>query len=107
TTVSAIKQLCDKNCHALLDCSLSAVERLNQCMIYPIVIFLKYKSTKQIREVKDSRYLTEKVTTKAAKEMFEHALKIESEYKQLINGKRALRVMWLLSVLSIFESQVL
>ncbi|KAF8796408.1 Disks large like protein [Argiope bruennichi] len=86
TTVSAIKQLCDKNCHALLDCSLSAVERLNQCMIYPIVIFLKYKSTKQIREVKDSRYLTEKVTTKAAKEMFEHALKIESEYKQLINA---------------------
>ncbi|XP_054712748.1 LOW QUALITY PROTEIN: disks large homolog 5-like [Uloborus diversus] len=86
TTVTAIKQLCDKNCHALLDCSLSAVERLNQCMIYPIVIFLKYKSTKQIREVKDSRYLTEKVTTKAAKEMFEHALKIESEYKQLINA---------------------
>ena len=39
------------------------------------------------REVKDSRYLQEKVTTKAAKEMFEHALKIESEYKQLINGK--------------------
>lgn len=36
--------------------------------------------------MKDSRYLTEKVTTKAAKEMFEHALKIESEYKQLING---------------------
>nr|XP_042896904.1 disks large homolog 5 isoform X2 [Parasteatoda tepidariorum] len=86
TTVAAIKQLCDKKCHALLDCSLSAVERLNQSMIYPIVIFLKYKSTKQIREAKDSRYLTEKVTTKAAKEMFEHALKIESEYKQLING---------------------
>lgn len=38
------------------------------------------------REVKDSRYLTEKVTTKAAKEMFEHASKIESEYKQLINA---------------------
>ncbi|GFR00558.1 putative discs large log 5a [Trichonephila clavata] len=38
------------------------------------------------REVKDSRYLIEKVTTKAAKEMFEHALKIESEYKQLINA---------------------
>ncbi|GIY48544.1 disks large homolog 5 [Caerostris darwini] len=86
TTVSVIKKICDTNLHALLDCSLSAVERLNQCMIYPIVIFLKYKSTKQIREVKDSRYLTEKVSTKAAKEMFEHALKIESEYKQLINA---------------------
>ncbi|GIZ04099.1 discs large protein, putative [Caerostris extrusa] len=75
TTVSVIKKICDTNLHALLDCSLSAVERLNQCMIYPI-------------EVKDSRYLTEKVSTKAAKEMFEHALKIESEYKQLINDKQ-------------------
>lgn len=38
------------------------------------------------REVKDSTYLTEKLTTKAAKEMYEHALKIESEYKHLINA---------------------
>lgn len=75
-----------KLCHALLDVSLSAVERLNRCQIFPIVIFIKFKTTKQIREVKDSTYLTEKVTTKAAKEMYEHALKIESEYKHLINA---------------------
>lgn len=62
------------------------IERLKKCQIYPIVIFIKFKSTKQIREVKDCRYLTEKMTTKAAKEMFEHSVKIESEYKHLING---------------------
>lgn len=54
-------------------------------VVYFIVIYVMHLCT--FREVKDSRYLQEKVTTKAAKEMFEHALKIESEYKQLINGK--------------------
>ncbi|KAM7304070.1 disks large homolog 5 [Ixodes scapularis] len=85
-TLQAVRSIAHKACHALLDVSLSAVERLNRCQIFPIVIFIKFKTTKQIREVKDSTYLTEKVTTKAAKEMYEHALKIESEYKHLINA---------------------
>ncbi|OQR78368.1 disks large5-like, partial [Tropilaelaps mercedesae] len=88
TTISAIKAICEQS-HAFLDVSLSLdviIERLKKCQIYPIVIFIKFKSTKQIREVKDCRYLTEKMTTKAAKEMFEHSMKIESEYKHLING---------------------
>ncbi|XP_022665423.1 disks large homolog 5-like isoform X5 [Varroa destructor] len=88
TTISAIKAICEQS-HAFLDVSLSLdviIERLKKCQIYPIVIFIKFKSTKQIREVKDCRYLTEKMTTKAAKEMFEHSVKIESEYKHLING---------------------
>ncbi|XP_022255283.1 disks large homolog 5-like isoform X3 [Limulus polyphemus] len=86
TTLSAVQEICDKNRHALIDVGLSAVDRLHRCQVFPIVIFLKFKSTKQIREVKDSRYLTEKLTTKAAKEMYEHALKIESEYEHLINA---------------------
>ncbi|XP_023210060.1 disks large homolog 5-like [Centruroides sculpturatus] len=86
TTVSAVKEICDKNCHAILDVNLSAVECLQRCQIYPIVIFLKFRSVKQIREVKDPRYLTEKISTKAAKEMYEHTLKIESEYKHIINA---------------------
>ncbi len=39
------------------------------------------------REIKDHRYANDKLTTKAAKEMYEHSLKIESEYKDLIDGK--------------------
>jgi hypothetical protein len=38
------------------------------------------------REIKDHRYQNDKLTTKAAKEMYEHSLKIESEYKDLIDG---------------------
>uniref|UniRef100_A0A2R5L5D5 Putative membrane-associated guanylate kinase maguk n=1 Tax=Ornithodoros turicata TaxID=34597 RepID=A0A2R5L5D5_9ACAR len=85
-TMAAIQTISQKMCHGFLDVSLSAVERLNKCHIFPIVIFIKFKTTKQIREVKDSTYLTEKVTTKAAKEMYEHALKIESEHKHLISA---------------------
>lgn len=66
---------------------MASLERLHRHQIYPIVILIKFKSTKQIKEVKDSRYPSDKVSAKAAKEMYEHALKIESEYRQFINGK--------------------
>lgn len=66
---------------------MASLERLHRHQIYPIVILIKFKSTKQIKEVKDSRYPSDKVSAKAAKEMYEHALKIESEYRQFINGR--------------------
>ncbi|XP_071442600.1 disks large homolog 5 isoform X2 [Hetaerina americana] len=87
TTVSAVKEICDKNSHCVLDVSVSSVERLHRHRIYPIVLLVKFKSTKQIREVKDTRcFPTEKVSAKAAKEMYEHSLKLETEYKHLISA---------------------
>ena len=65
--------------------SLSAVERLQSLGIYPLVFLIKFKSPKQIREVKDTR-LTEKLSAKVAKEVFEHGGKIEAEFKPLISG---------------------
>ncbi|KAJ8669316.1 hypothetical protein QAD02_000575 [Eretmocerus hayati] len=85
TTVQAVKEICEKNSHCILDISLASLERLFRHQIYPIVLLIKFKSTKQIKEVKDSRYPSDKVSAKAAKEMYEHALKIESEYRQFIN----------------------
>lgn len=71
--------------HCILDMSISAVERLQRLQIYPIVLLLRFKSAKQIREIRD--YGTEKISAKAAKEMYERALKLESDYKQYISGK--------------------
>lgn len=62
------------------------MERLHRHQIYPIVLLIKFKSTKQIKEVKDTRYSMEKVSAKAAKEMYEHASKLESEYRHYISG---------------------
>lgn len=75
-----------QNCHCVLDVGLTSVERLHRHQVYPIVLLIKFKSPKQIREVKDSRFPLDKVGAKAAKEMYEHALKIEVEYKHFISG---------------------
>lgn len=49
TTMASIKQVVDKHC--LLDVSPSAVERLHALQVYPIVLFIKFKSSKHIRFV--------------------------------------------------------
>lgn len=109
TTVQAIRELGDKvrrltsfsffpirwihfvfslqNRHCILDVCISAIERLKRLQIYPIVLLLRFKSAKQIKEIKDSRYCNDKTSAKAAKEMYEHALKLESDYRQYISGE--------------------
>ncbi|CAO1331945.1 unnamed protein product [Diamesa serratosioi] len=82
-SLQAVKD--NKLSHCILDVNLSAVERLHRNQIYPIVLLLKFKSAKQIKEIKDSRYSTDKLSAKQAKEMYEHALKLESEYRQYIS----------------------
>lgn len=70
----------------MLDISISSIEKLHRNQIYPIVFLIKFKSTKQIKEVKDTRYPMDKLSGKAAKEMYEHGLKLEAEYHHLITG---------------------
>lgn len=45
-----------------------------------------------MKEAKDSRSSHDKISAKAAKEMYEHALKLESEYRHYISGVFLLRV---------------
>ncbi|KAK7078591.1 Disks large 5, partial [Halocaridina rubra] len=87
TTVSQVKEICDKNCHGILDISLSSVERLHRHNIYPIVLLLKYRHHKQIREVCDSHHPSaERISQKEAKEMYELSIKMEQEYKHVISA---------------------
>ncbi|XP_043667524.1 disks large homolog 5-like isoform X6 [Vespula pensylvanica] len=86
TTVQAVKDICEKSTHCILDISIASIERLHRHQIYPIVLLIKFKSTKQIKEVKDSRYPSDKVSAKAAKEMYEQALKLEAEYRHFISA---------------------
>ena len=65
---------------------MEAVERLHQNQIYPIVLLIKFKSVKQIKEIKDPRYLTEKISQKDAKNMFESTQTLETDYKPYISG---------------------
>lgn len=72
--------------HCILDISVATIEKLHKQQIYPIVLLIKFKSTKQIKEVKDTRFPSDKVSAKAAKEMYEHALKLENEFRNYISG---------------------
>ncbi|KAF9804574.1 hypothetical protein SFRURICE_014482 [Spodoptera frugiperda] len=82
----AIRELAEKGIHCILDISVATIEKLHKQQIYPIVLFIKFKSFKQIKEVKDTRH-ADKVTAKAAKEMYEHGLKVENEYRSYISAE--------------------
>lgn len=72
-----------------MDISTSGVERLLQSQMYPIVLLIKFKNPKQIREIKDlsiKDLRCDKISQKAAKELYEHSLKVENEYKHVITG---------------------
>lgn len=86
TTVASIKEITEKNRHCLLDIGAHAIERLHHVHIYPIVIFIHYKSAKHIKEQRDPIYLKEKVTQRHCKEQFETAQKIEQEYSRYFTG---------------------
>ncbi|XP_074089027.1 disks large homolog 5 isoform X4 [Macrotis lagotis] len=86
TTVASIKEITDKDCHCLLDIGPHAIERLHSIHIYPIVIFIRYKNAKQIKEQRDPIFLRDKVTQRYSKEQFETAQKIEQEYSKYFTG---------------------
>lgn len=85
-TTVAVQSVAERNLHAILDVSLNAVQHLHQQRIYPVVLLLKFKSVKHAREVKDTRLPIDKIAAKAAKEMYEHVLKVEAEHRHLISG---------------------
>uniref|UniRef100_UPI00398E5A29 disks large homolog 5a isoform X7 n=1 Tax=Pristiophorus japonicus TaxID=55135 RepID=UPI00398E5A29 len=87
TTVASIKEITEKDCHCLLDIAPHAIERLHRIRIYPIVIFIRYKNLKQIKEQKDPIFPRDKGTQKKhSKEQFENAQRIEQEYSKFFTG---------------------
>ncbi|KAL3272364.1 hypothetical protein HHI36_013843 [Cryptolaemus montrouzieri] len=86
TTVVAVRNVCASKRHCMLDVAVSSVERLHRLNISTVVLLVKFKSTKQIRELKDTRFSLDKLSGKAAKEMFEHGQKLEVEYRHLITA---------------------
>ena len=66
---------------------MDVLERLHQNQVYPIVLLIKFKSVKQIKEIKDPRHLAEKISQKDAKNMFESTQTLEADYKPYISGK--------------------
>lgn len=108
TTVEAIREICDRNQHCILNIHIEAVERLHLNQIYPIVLLVKFKSVKQIKEVKvppmplasssssmvppssgsmmsSSSGSVERISQKDAKTIFEHTQKLEETHRHLVS----------------------
>lgn len=84
--LQSVVDICDKNIHCLLNVNPLAIERLQRQQIYPIVIFARHKSYKQLREIKDVQFLPDKLSMKSAKEVFEYCQKAEQDYRHLISA---------------------
>jgi len=84
-SLQAIRDIIDKNRYAMLVLHPSIIERLHKTRVYPIVLFIRHKSAKQIREVKDTRFQPEKMTNKNAKELFETFTDYEQKYKRFFS----------------------
>ncbi|XP_071829288.1 disks large homolog 5-like isoform X3 [Apostichopus japonicus] len=79
-----IKDICKGGSHCILDGVSPAIcKRLNDASLFPIIVFIKFKSSKQIREQKDPHFLREKVNSKQAKDMFERAQQVEQEFRSV------------------------
>ncbi|XP_043192461.1 disks large homolog 5-like [Amphibalanus amphitrite] len=85
-TAAAIRDWSDGDRHCVLDMDVSALGRLHRHRIHPIVLLVRFKSVKQIREVRESVYPMEKVCTKAAKDMHENARKLEHDLKNVLSA---------------------
>ncbi|KAK3089838.1 hypothetical protein FSP39_006961 [Pinctada imbricata] len=79
--VSGIREVCNQRIHCLLNISPAAIERLHRLQIYPIVIFVRHRSHKQLREITDPKFLPQKLSAKAAKDLFDRFHKLEKDYQ--------------------------
>lgn len=77
-TFNCVQNSINEGLHGVLQVGPAAVQRLQDQRIFPIVIKLKFKSAKQIKELKEELF-NEKISTKQAKEMIEKAFLQESE----------------------------
>ncbi|XP_076459748.1 disks large homolog 5-like [Babylonia areolata] len=84
--VTHIRSISDEKIHGLLDVNPRAIERLHRLKIYPIVIFVHHKSAKQLREIRDSQFLPEKLSSKASKDSYDNFAKVEVDCSHLFSA---------------------
>lgn len=81
--VNYIKSVMQRNRHCLINATPDVVELLQNSRIFCIILFIKHKSVKQIREVKDSQFLPDKISMKTAKDIFEQFEEYERVYHKV------------------------
>ncbi|XP_066910979.1 disks large homolog 5-like isoform X2 [Clytia hemisphaerica] len=85
-TANAVKEFSQKQTkHCLLDINMDAIERIINAHLYPIIIYLKFKSGKIIKDMRDGHFIKDKLSTKEAKDLYDTYLKQEKDSKHFFN----------------------
>lgn len=75
TCLTSVHEVAENGKHCILDVSGNAIKRLHNANLYPIVIFIKPKSTESIME------MNKRMTEELAKKTLDRSLKIQSEFQ--------------------------
>jgi len=75
TSASAIKDVAKQNKHCVLNVGVYAIERMQSTDLFPIVVFLKFRSAQDIRDQFNHRCSLEQ-----AQKVFDKAVKLERGY---------------------------
>lgn len=84
--ISSINSIIQMQKHPLVDITPGATEKLNKAKLYPIVIYLKNKSPKEVKNLR-KRYATcDADTEKSNKKLLKRAYKVERGYKHIFTN---------------------
>ncbi|EGT37839.1 hypothetical protein CAEBREN_26347 [Caenorhabditis brenneri] len=64
--------------HCVLQVDQSAIDRLKRCRLFPILVKIRFKSVKQLKDINE-HICGEKISSKEAKQLIEKDLKIEKD----------------------------
>jgi len=104
--LTAINEVIEKNKHAILDITPTAVDKLNYSQLYPIVIFLKAPNAKTVKDRRSQHAVSEVERKRSAKKLFERACKLERGYNYLFTDVIRLdEDDWLLKVHTTISDQ--
>lgn len=81
--LGAIREIIEKDKHAVIDVTPSAVDSLNYAQYYPIVIFLRAENKNQVKSL---RIKNSKSAGRSSRKLFETGLKLEKMYSYLFTA---------------------
>ncbi|XP_039261919.2 tight junction protein ZO-1-like isoform X2 [Styela clava] len=81
--LNTIKDIIEKDKHAILDITPTAVEKLNYAQLYPIVVFLKPTSKAAVKELRSKLAVTEEEKRKKPGKLYDRAIKMQKGYSHV------------------------
>jgi len=75
-----------KSKHCILDINQDALVRFTSLKLYPIIIFVKYKTPKHVKDMREGHYIRDKISSKVAKDIYDQYSKMEKENKDIFTA---------------------